>query len=151
MTLAVPAAPARGITRLSAAFAGAKVHGAWTLGALALAVAVSLLCGCALAMAPVPITRNGNVLVDADGMTLYTFDRDPRGKSVCDAQCAANWPPLVAGAGAKGTGDYTIVARDDGRRQWAYKGKPLYVWSKDSKPGDQTGEAFDNVWRVARP
>jgi predicted lipoprotein with Yx(FWY)xxD motif len=111
-----------------------------------------LLGGCAVfALSQVPAKRDGDALVDAAGMTLYTFDRDPLGKSVCDARCAANWPPLVAAAGAKSAGDYTILARDDGRRQWAYKGKPLYVWSKDEKPGDRSGEAFDNVWRVARP
>ena len=143
-----PAAPARGITAPPAAFTGRKAHG----GRIALGVSAMLLGGCAVfAMSQVPVKRDGNVLVDAAGMTLYTFDRDPLGKSACNAQCAANWPPLVAPAGAKPAGDYTILARDDGRRQWAYKGKPLYVWSKDEKPGDQSGEAFDNVWRVARP
>jgi predicted lipoprotein with Yx(FWY)xxD motif len=143
-----PAAPARGITAPAAAFTGWKAHG----GRITLGVSAMLLGGCAVfAMSQVPVKRDGNALVDAAGMTLYTFDRDPPGKSACNAQCAANWPPLVAPAGAKRAGDYTILARDDGRRQWAYKGKPLYVWSKDEKPGDQGGEAFDNVWRVARP
>jgi predicted lipoprotein with Yx(FWY)xxD motif len=119
---------------------------------VALGASTAVLCGCAVfAMSQVPVKRDGSVLVDAEGMTLYTFDRDAPGKSACDGQCAVNWPPLAAAKGAKPAGDYTIVLRDDGRRQWAYKGKPLYVWSKDQKPGDQTGEAFDNVWRAARP
>jgi predicted lipoprotein with Yx(FWY)xxD motif len=91
-------------------------------------------------------------LVDARGMTLYTFDRDVRGsgKSVCNAQCAANWPPLPAAAGIP-PGDFSIVSRDDGSRQLAYKGKPLYRWSKDSRPGDRSGDGVNNVWRVAKP
>jgi len=44
-----------------------------------------------------------------------------------------------------------VITRDDGQRQWAYKGKPLYGWAKDSKPGDRTGDGFNNVWRLARP
>jgi predicted lipoprotein with Yx(FWY)xxD motif len=57
----------------------------------------------------------------------------------------------MAATDAKASGDYTIVVRDDGSRQWAYKGKPLYLWVKDSKPGDRTGDGVNNVWRLARP
>ena len=44
-----------------------------------------------------------------------------------------------------------MLFRDDGGKQWAYKGKPLYVYSKDAKPGDVTGDGFNNVWRIAAP
>jgi predicted lipoprotein with Yx(FWY)xxD motif len=85
-------------------------------------------------------------------MTLYTFDRDVvgSGKSVCNGQCATNWPPLMAGADAKATGDWSVVTRDDGTKQWAYNGKPLYLWVKDQKPGDRTGDGVQGVWRVAK-
>lgn len=99
---------------------------------------------------PPPAAKNG-MFVTAKGMTLYTFDKDSAGKSVCNGPCATNWPPLMAAADAKPEGDYTIVTRDDGGRQWAFKGKPLYLWVKDAKPGDKTGEGFNNVWRAAKP
>jgi predicted lipoprotein with Yx(FWY)xxD motif len=102
-------------------------------------------------MSQVPVHKDGKALVDVKGMTLYTFDRDTRGKSACDAKCAASWPPLIAPAGSKPAGDYTILARDDGSRQWAYKGRPLYGSTRDSKPGDESGEGAENMWRVARP
>jgi predicted lipoprotein with Yx(FWY)xxD motif len=91
-------------------------------------------------------------LVDARGMTLYTFDRDVRGsgKSACNGQCAANWPPLPAAAGIP-PGDFSIVSRDDRSLQLAYKGKPLYRWAKDSRPGERSGDGVNGVWRVARP
>jgi predicted lipoprotein with Yx(FWY)xxD motif len=99
-----------------------------------------------------PAKTSSGVLVDASrGMTLYVFDKDTPGKSVCTGGCAANWPPLVAPADAKPTGHYTAISRDDGTKQWAYKGKPLYYWIKDQKPGDRTGDGFNNVWRVATP
>jgi predicted lipoprotein with Yx(FWY)xxD motif len=100
-----------------------------------------------------PTKTMDGVLTNAGGMTLYTFDKDAAGsgKSVCNGPCAANWPPLMAAADAKASGDYTIVVRDDGSRQWAFKGKPLYLWVKDTKPGDRTGDGFNNVWRLARP
>src|SRR6185436_6878828 len=65
-------------------------------------------------------------LTDAKGMTLYTFDRDAGGKSACNGPCATNWPPLAATADAKAHGEWTVIARDDGSKQWAYNGKPLY-------------------------
>jgi len=83
-------------------------------------------------------------------MTLYTFDKDPAGsgKSMCIDSCAAIWPPLKATAEDKPRGDYTTITRADGSRQWAYKGKPLYLWTKDQKPGDKTGDGFNKVWHV---
>jgi predicted lipoprotein with Yx(FWY)xxD motif len=100
-----------------------------------------------------PTKTAGGVLTNSAGMTLYTFDKDTggSGKSVCNGPCATNWPPLMAAADAKPSGDYTVITRDDGGKQWAYKGKPLYLWIKDSKPGDKTGDGFNNAWRVARP
>ena len=97
-------------------------------------------------------TTMGKVWVDAKGMTLYTFDKDAAGsgKSACNGPCATNWPPLMAAADAKAAGDYSIATRDDGAKQWAFKGKPLYLWAKDQKPGDKTGDGFNSVWHTAR-
>lgn len=98
-------------------------------------------------------TALGTVLTDAKGMTLYTFDRDATpGKSACNGPCATNWPPLMAAGTAMNSGDWTVITRDDGGKQWAYKGKPLYTWTKDTKPGDTTGDGFLNgAWHVAKP
>ena len=100
-----------------------------------------------------PATVSDGVYVGPNGMTLYTFDRDTMGsgKSVCNGQCAANWPPLMASASATSSGDWTVVTRDDGTRQWAFRGKPVYYWVKDAKPGDRTGDGVNNAWRLARP
>lgn len=97
-------------------------------------------------------TTKGATLVDAKNMTLYTFDKDAAGKSACNGPCATNWPPLAAPANASAMGAYSVVTRDDGSKQWAYKDKPLYTWAKDTKPGDITGDGFLNgAWHVAQP
>jgi predicted lipoprotein with Yx(FWY)xxD motif len=97
-------------------------------------------------------TAKGKALVDGKGMTLYTFAKDAGGKSMCNGPCADNWPPLMASADAKASGDWTVVTRDDGKMMWAYKGKPLYTWKKDTAPGDTTGDGFnDGAWHVATP
>jgi predicted lipoprotein with Yx(FWY)xxD motif len=101
-------------------------------------------------------TEHGDVLVDADGMTLYVFDPDEQGPSTCDGDCAASWPPLVvdgdpgAGAGV----DAALVGtvdRDDGTVQVTYDGWPLYRWVADGTPGDATGQGVQDVWWVVSP
>ncbi|MEF8701145.1 MAG: hypothetical protein V5B32_15170 [Candidatus Accumulibacter sp. UW26] len=106
-------------------------------------------CG-ALAESAAPASNEQGTLVGSNGMTLYVFDKDSGGKSACNGPCASNWPPLMANAGDKASGDWSIIMRDDGRRQWAYKGRPLYFWAKDQKPGDKTGDGFNGVWHIAQ-
>lgn len=95
-------------------------------------------------------TAKGEVLTDAKGMTLYTFDKDAKGASSCYGECAQKWPPLIAAAGAKADGKFTQVKRKDASMQWAYDGHPLYLWQKDKKPGDVTGDGVGKVWHAAK-
>ena len=103
-----------------------------------------------LAMAQAPAKMTDGVLTNTAGMTLYTFDKDAGDKSTCNGPCAAIWPPLMAGADAKASGDWSIVTRDDGAKQWAHKGKPVYLWVKDQKPGDKTGDGVQSVWHIVK-
>ena len=48
-------------------------------------------------------------------------------------------------------GDWTVVTRDEGAKQWAYKGKPLYTFVQDKKAGDMAGEGKGGVWHMAKP
>lgn len=96
-------------------------------------------------------TDKGEALVDASGKALYTYDKDAEGKSNCNDKCAQNWPPLAVKADDKEEGDWTIIKRDDGTSQWAYKGKPLYTWVKDEKPGVASGDGVGGVWHLATP
>ena len=113
---------------------------------------LALLVACATPVGP-PTKMAGGVLTDPDGMTLYVFDKDAAdsGKSACNGDCAVKWPPLIAAAGDKPAGAFTIIDRADGGRQWAYKGKPLYRWFKDQKPGDTSGDGVNHVWHTATP
>ena len=89
------------------------------------------------------------VLTDANGMTLYTYDKDTAGVTNCYDKCATNWPPLAAAADATADGDFTLVDRTDGTKMWAYKGMPLYLWIKDTAPGQTTGDGVGGVWHTA--
>jgi predicted lipoprotein with Yx(FWY)xxD motif len=89
------------------------------------------------------------VLTDASGMTLYTYDKDTAGVSNCYDKCATNWPPAFAADDAADDGEFTVVTRTDGTRMWAHEGMPLYLWVKDEKPGDTTGDGVGEVWHTA--
>ena len=68
-----------------------------------------------LAMAADPAMMKDGMMVDHKGMTLYTFDKDAGGKSMCNDDCAKNWPPLMAPADAKADGKWSVIKRDDGK------------------------------------
>ena len=119
-----------------------------TAGVLALGIAAAL---AQTAPATTADTSKGKALVDSKGMTLYVFDKDTAGASNCNGQCATNWPPLMASADAKASGQWTVVTRSDGGKQWAYKGKPVYAFAKDAKPGDVAGDGVNSVWHIAAP
>lgn len=91
------------------------------------------------------------VLVGANDMTLYTFDKDEQGvKSNCYDKCAENWPPLLVPADTPVDGDWSLMDRTDtDQKIVAYKGWPLYFWVKDEKPGDTTGDMVGEVWHTA--
>lgn len=97
-----------------------------------------------------------DVLVDAKGLTLYTFKNDEAapGKSVCNAACATNWPPVVVTSTATKeaalAGEVGTVTRDDGTKQATYRGKPLYRFAADTASGETKGAAIAN-WSLATP
>lgn len=98
-----------------------------------------------------PIRKLNGMLVDIKGRGLYTFDKDTTpGKSNCDNQCRFLWPPLKAEAGAVPKGPFTLAVRNDGSKQWALRGKPLYRWASDKKYGDGGGDGVSDVWRLVR-
>ena len=115
----------------------------------ALATALSTVAALAAGAPAAPV--NG-VLATPSGATVYTFDKDTAGsgKSVCNGPCATLWPPVAAQASDAASGDWSVVTRDDGSKQWAFKGAPVYTFSKDAKPGDTTGDKFKDVWHVIK-
>jgi predicted lipoprotein with Yx(FWY)xxD motif len=116
-----------------------------------IAAAIALFAAGASAAGAPAVVVNG-VMATPGGATVYTFDKDAAnsGKSACNGPCAMLWPPVAAQASDAASGDWTIVSRDDGSKQWAYKGLPLYTYSKDAKAGDASGDNFKTVWHVIK-
>ena len=94
--------------------------------------------------------RTGMVTDWYNHVTVYTFDKDTTNpsRSNCDAYCASIWPPYRPAASDRPAGAFTIIKRDDGSPQWAYQGKPLYTFTKDTKTGDKYGDGVNGVWHV---
>ena len=101
----------------------------------------------------------GAILVNSTGRTLYLFKADSATKSACTGACASAWPPLLATATpTAGTGltasKLGTIARSGGNRQVTYNGHPLYLFVKDQKPGQTTGQgvvAFGAAWFALTP
>lgn len=100
-------------------------------------------------------TKDGSVLTDGQGHTLYLFAKDASGESYCTDACAAVWPPLETsamptGSGGIDTGALGTIKRGNGEMQVTYHGHPLYYYAADaSTAGRTTGEAlsqFGSVW-----
>lgn len=99
------------------------------------------------------VKANNGILVSTSNMTLYVFDGDQTGsgRSTCYGDCANNWPPLLVDVNATSYGEYSIITRNDGKKQFAFKGKPLYYFSMDKKPDDRNGDPSPNgMWHVVR-
>jgi predicted lipoprotein with Yx(FWY)xxD motif len=94
------------------------------------------------------------ILTNAKGMSLYTLDTDKQGVSICNGKCAKLWPPFEATAKSMNEGAFSVITRNNGSKQWAHRGKPLYTWFKDKKAGDVTGDLVKGktgLWHIARP
>ncbi len=98
-------------------------------------------------------TAAAHILVNAQGMTLYVFAKDAKGKSTCTGQCAKFWPPVLLAkgvmapakmAGVPGTFGEIMLA--GGGDQLTYDGAALYTFANDKKPGDINGQGVAGVW-----
>lgn len=99
----------------------------------------------------------GEILTDADGLTLYIFTNDTDGTSTCNEGCVDNWPPLTVEDGEEPTAGEGVTAelgttqRDDGTTQVTVNGMPAYHFAADSTPGDVNGQGMGDVWFVIGP
>ena len=110
---------------------------------------LTVMSGAAAAALWLAAAAHGAGMVTAEnGMTLYTFDKDKDGASACYDDCAVKWPPYMAKADAKMTEGWTMVKRTDGTMQWAYDGKPVYMFQGDKAKGDMAGEGMGGVWHI---
>ncbi len=96
----------------------------------------------------------GSDLVNETGFTIYYFENDApgNGTSTCTGGCSEIWPPFYAEnitvPESLNAMDFTDAMRTDGMEQTAYKGWPLYLYSKDTKPGDANGQGVNGIWFV---
>jgi predicted lipoprotein with Yx(FWY)xxD motif len=94
----------------------------------------------------------GQILTDADGMTIYYFANDTEGVSTCSGDCLANWPAVeVSGTPTAGDGvtaELGTITRDDGTTQLTVNGFPAYLFAGDGAAGDTNGQGVSDVWWV---
>lgn len=118
------------------------------LVSLGTAVLFALVSFSAHAANALPVKESDGMLVNSKGMTVYSYDEDTAARSACIGACAQNWPPVLASDVKPEGDDYSTITRPDGSKQLTYKGKPLYTFIKDKKPGDKTGDKVMGAWHV---
>ncbi|MGA8977986.1 MAG: hypothetical protein WB473_02600 [Pedococcus sp.] len=102
-------------------------------------------------------TSLGQVVVDGSKMTVYVFTKDKPGSgaSACTGDCLVAWPPVTTTAETPTldgvTGTVGTITAQDGSKQVTLNGSPLYLFAKDTKPGDVTGQGVGKVWYVVDP
>ena len=100
-------------------------------------------------------TDLGDVLVNADGMTLYVFTNDTDGVSTCTGDCAGTWPAVSVDSADLPEGldaaVYSVATNEDGSFQLAANNQPLYTFSGDTAAGDTNGQGIGGIWFVVGP
>ena len=121
-------------------------------------LSASVLAACATAVAvSVSVAQpvvGSSALTTPQGRTLYVFDNDVTGsgRSVCTGPCRGLHPPYLIEQAAQVAEPFGVVVQDDGARQWSYKGRPLYLFYADEKPGDTFGDGINRgTWHIAKP
>ena len=92
-------------------------------------------------MAAASLPRDEIAFANVQGLTLYIYEKDQPGNSRCVSECTQSWIPLAAPAKASTFGPWSVITRDDGFKQWALSGKPLYTFIKDVDPGSVHGNS----------
>jgi predicted lipoprotein with Yx(FWY)xxD motif len=95
-------------------------------------------------------TSAGDILTTPDGMAVYTYDKEAKNQPSCLGECAEEWFPVLAPKDARPVGQLKTVEGIDGTHQWAYQGKPLYIYHEDKAPGDVNGDNKDGFWHVVK-
>ena len=99
---------------------------------------------------PPAIRINGIMVDSANQLALYTYANDTANHSNCMDACTTQWLPFYASEHDANRGDFSVFTRQDGRKQWALAGKPLYFRAEDAQSGAKAEEADESGWKVFR-
>lgn len=96
------------------------------------------------------MSDSGELLGDADGRTLYVHNltRIKPGYSRV-WEVPHMWQPVLAAETDASVGQWSIITRADGKRQWTFKGMDVYTFVRDRAPGEIHGTSnTDRVWQT---
>jgi predicted lipoprotein with Yx(FWY)xxD motif len=92
---------------------------------------------------------NGRMLATDRSESVYSYEGDTADSSSCRADCLAKWKPVLAPSLARAQGEWSLLERSPGERQWVFRGKPLYTYILDSGTWSQQGSdepGWENVF-----
>jgi predicted lipoprotein with Yx(FWY)xxD motif len=100
----------------------------------------------------------GEILVDSEGHTLYTFSNTSGEEPGCSGPCEKAWQPLLVPQGKPEPSNGTSAAllgtvEQGGQMQATYAEQPLFTFSGDKQPGEANGQgthAFGLDWTALK-
>ncbi|MBX7199110.1 MAG: hypothetical protein K1X51_07000 [Rhodospirillaceae bacterium] len=96
----------------------------------------------------------GRMLVNYAGFSVYAWDGDGPNKSNCTEACLKKWAPVLAAETSQPQGEWAIIQRSPGVRQWVFRKKPLYTYIADTRPKSMLGTdeaGWHNVYTLPAP
>jgi predicted lipoprotein with Yx(FWY)xxD motif len=96
----------------------------------------------------------GRMLVNYSGFSVYQWDGDGASESNCRGDCLKSWAPVLAAESSQPHGEWTVLERSPGVRQWAFRNKPLYTYIADTRPKGMLGSdepGWHNVYTQHAP
>ena len=101
-------------------------------------------------------TATGRMITTDTRLSVYSWDKDGPDKSNCDAACVQVWLPVVAPESAQARGEWSVIERSPGVKQWAFRKKPLYTYLLDPEghPASLQGSdvpGWHNVYTQTAP
>jgi len=99
-------------------------------------------------------TSIGRMLTTDLNESVYSFAADTARSAACTEECLVNWKPVSAPGLAREQGEWTLLERSPGERQWVFRGKPLYTYVLDTDSWSQEGSdipGWDNVFTQPAP
>lgn len=97
-------------------------------------------------------TAIGRLLATSKNQSVYSYNDDSATSSACFDTCLEAWTPVLAPALTRPQGEWSILERSPGVKQWVFRGKPLYTsnsdqesWSQESSDSEQWQNVFTQV------
>jgi predicted lipoprotein with Yx(FWY)xxD motif len=81
----------------------------------------------------VQTVATGRLLENAEGDVIYSSTADRPNVSNCKDECLKQWTPMLASQIAQPQGEWGVIERSPGVKQWTFRKMPVYTYALDRR------------------